>query len=173
MCGCGRRRRRTVRWNDQVSSGRLLGSFPSRGRSRCGKWAPTFGTIHIAGRLHRIAVYSQGVDHAPEITVLQLPKFKAEATELIGTDGIEELVVYLIGHPVAGDVIQGSGGVRKLRWAAKGKGKRGGARIIYLYVVMAAPIYFIRCYAKNIKTDLTVDEKKQLRQISANLKGAQ
>jgi hypothetical protein len=113
------------------------------------------------------------VDDAPEITVLQLPKFKAEATELIGADGIEALAVYLIGHPDAGDVIPGSGGVRKLRWAAKGKGKRGGARIIYLYVVVAARIYLIRCYAKNVKTDLTPDEKKQLRQIAALLKGAQ
>lgn len=71
---------------------------------------------------------------APEITVLQLPKFKVEATKLIGADGIEEVAVYLIDHPDAGDVIQGAGGARKLRWAARGKGKRGGARVIYLYV---------------------------------------
>jgi hypothetical protein len=63
--------------------------------------------------------------------------------------------------------------VRKLRWAAKGKGKRGGARIIYVYVVIAARVFLIRCYAKNVKSDLTADEKKQLRQIAANLKGAQ
>jgi hypothetical protein len=54
-----------------------------------------------------------------------------------------------------------------LRWAAKGV-----ARIIYLYVVRAARVYLIRCYAKNVKTDLTADEKKQLRQIAAHLKGA-
>ena len=107
------------------------------------------------------------VNDAPEITVLQLPKFKAEATELIGTAGIEALAVYLIDHPDAGDVIPGSGGVRKLRWAAKGKGKRGGARIIYLHVVIAARIYLMQCYAKNVKPDLSADEKKQLRQIAA------
>jgi hypothetical protein len=70
------------------------------------------------------------VDDAPEITVLQLPKFKAEATELIGTDGIEALAIYLIDYPDVGDVIPGSGGVRKLRWAAKGKGKRGGDALL-------------------------------------------
>ena len=113
------------------------------------------------------------VSDSSDITVLQLPKFKAEATELIGTDGIEALAVYLIDHPEAGDVIPGSGGVRKLRWAAQGKGKRGGVRIIYLHVVIAARIYLIRCYAKNVKTDLTADEKKQLRQIAAHLKGVQ
>jgi hypothetical protein len=112
------------------------------------------------------------VDDAPEITVLQLPKFKAEATELIGTDNIEALALYLIDHPDAGDVMPGSGGARKLRWAAKGKGKRGGARVIYVYLVIAARVYLIRCYAKNVKTDLTADEKKQLRQITAHRKGA-
>jgi hypothetical protein len=113
------------------------------------------------------------VDDAAEITVLQLPKFKAEATELIGTEGIEALAGFLAEHPDAGDVIPGSGGARKLRWAAKGKGKRSGARIIYVYVVIAPRVYLIRCYAKNVKTDLTADEKKDLRQIAANLKGAQ
>jgi hypothetical protein len=79
----------------------------------------------------------------------------------------------LSDRPEAGDVIPGAAGARKLRWAAKGKGKRGGARIIYLYVVIAARIYLLRCYAKSMKTDLTEDEKKELRQIAAHLKGAQ
>ena len=100
------------------------------------------------------------MDDEPEITVLQLPKFKAEATELIGADGIEALAVHLINRPEAGNLIPGSGGVRKMRCPAKGKGKRGGARIIYLYVVIAARIYLLRCYSKNAKTDLTPDEKK-------------
>ena len=122
---------------------------------------------------YRTAVYSEVVDDAPEITVLQLPKFKAEATELIGTGGIEAVAVYLVGHPDAGDVIPGAGGARKLRWAAKGKGKRGGARIVYVYVVIAARIYLLRCYAKNVRTDLTAVEKKELRQLAAYLKGLQ
>ena len=67
---------------------------------------------HVTKFLYRTAVYSCVVDDAPDFTVLQLPKFKAEATELIGTDGIEALAVYLIDHPDAGDVIPGSGGVR-------------------------------------------------------------
>jgi hypothetical protein len=113
------------------------------------------------------------LNHVPEITVLQLPKFESEATDLIGAGGVEELAVYLIDRPDVGVVIPGAGGVRKLRWAAKGRGKRGGARIIYLYVVIAARIYLLRCYAKNVRTDLTADEKRQLRQIAAHLKGLQ
>ena len=100
-----------------------------------------------------------------------MPKFKVEATDLIGADGIDALAAYLIDHPDAGVVIPGSGGVRKLRWAASGKGKRGGARIIYVYVVLAARIYLLRCYAKNVKSDLTTHEKHELREIAAHLKG--
>jgi hypothetical protein len=101
------------------------------------------------------------VDHVPEIAVLQLPKFKAEATDLIGSDGIETLAEYLANHPNAGDVIPEAAGARKLRWAAKGKGKRGGARVIYVYVVIAARLYLLRCYAKNAKTDLTAGRKER------------
>ena len=81
----------------------------------------------------------------------------------------------LLESPDRGDAMPGCGILRKYRFSdrKRGKGKRGGARIIYLYVVIAARIFLIRCYAKNMKSDLTVDEKKQLRQIAANLKGAQ
>ena len=113
------------------------------------------------------------VDDALEITVLQLPKFKAEATKLIGEDGIDAFSGLSDRPSEAGDVIPGTGGARKLRWAAKGKGKRGGARIIYLYLVIDARIYLLRCYSKNVKTDLTADEKRDLRRIAANLKGVQ
>jgi hypothetical protein len=80
------------------------------------------------------------VGGAPEITVLQLPKFKAEATKLIGADGIEAVAVYLIDHPDAGAVIPGAGGARS-------------------------------CGGRNVRTDLTTNEKKDLRQIAAHLKG--
>jgi hypothetical protein len=83
------------------------------------------------------------------------------------------VAVYLIDHPGAGNAIPGAGGARKLRWGAKGKGKRGGARVIYLYVVIAARIYLLRCYAKSVRTDLTADEKRELRQIADRLKGVQ
>ena len=56
---------------------------------------------------------------------------------------------------------------------SEGQREARRARIIYLYVVIAARIYLLRCYLKNAKTDLTPDEKKQLRQVAAHLKGAQ
>ena len=54
-----------------------------------------------------------------------------------------------------------------------GQRKTRGVRIIYVYVVITARVYLIRCYAKNVKSDLRADEKKELRKIAANLKGAQ
>ena len=56
---------------------------------------------------------------------------------------------------------------------SEGRGKRGGARIVYVYVVIAARVYLIRCYSKNAKADLTADEKKEVRQLVAYLKGLQ
>ena len=61
----------------------------------------------------------------------------------------------------------------ELRWAARGKGKRVGALIIYVYVAIAARVYLLACYAKNVKEDLTADEKKELRRIAAHLRGVQ
>ncbi len=161
-----------------VIDGRLT-ALRFHSRSVSARFFPVFFAICASLRelfflpvIYRIAVYSISVDHAPEITVLQLPKFKAEATDLIGSDGVEALAEYLADRPDAGDVIPEAAGARKLRWAAKGKGKRGGARVIYVYVMVAARIYLLRCYAKNAKIDLTANEKKELRQIVAYLKGA-
>ena len=75
------------------------------------------------------------------------------------------LQAYLAENPSAGDVIQGTGGLRKLRWAAKGKGKRGGVRVIYFHVAAAAQIRLLLLYRKGIKDDLTAAEKAWLRAI--------
>lgn len=63
-------------------------------------------------------------------------------------------------------MIEGTGGLRKIRVAAKGKGKRGGARVIYYYVSDAAQIRLLLIYAKNRKNDLTDDEKRILRRLN-------
>jgi hypothetical protein len=77
---------------------------------------------------------------------------------------------FLIEHPDAGDVIQGTGGLRKLRWASKGKGKRGGVRTIYLYIARRSHIHLLTIYAKNEASDLTPDEKKILKSIVEEIK---
>ncbi len=76
-----------------------------------------------------------------------------------------ELQNFLIDQPDSGDLIQGTGGLRKLRWNLHNKGKRGGIRIIYYWRVAEDQIYFFTLYAKNEIEDLSDDDKKKLRQM--------
>ena len=68
-------------------------------------------------------------------------------------------------NPQLGEVIPGTNGLRKFRIRANGHGKRGGARVAYVDIVIAKKIYFIYAYSKNEKADLTADEKKQIRKM--------
>ena len=72
----------------------------------------------------------------------------------------QDLIRYLAMHPKAGDLMEGTGGVRKMRFGAKGKGKRGGARVIYYWYSDDAPIYALLAYGKNEKVDLKPEEAK-------------
>jgi len=78
----------------------------------------------------------------------------------------------LAANPAAGDEIPGTGGVRKIRFAASGRGKRGGARVIYYYLDETIPIYALLVYAKNVKTDMTPDEKRVVAALATELKKA-
>jgi hypothetical protein len=76
----------------------------------------------------------------------------------------------LLIDPEAGDVIPGTGGARKVRVSAKGHGKRGGARVIYVDIVVQEEIYLLAAYAKNEQTDMTANEKKIIRDFIKTLK---
>lgn len=78
-------------------------------------------------------------------------------------DEYKALQSFLIETPDAGDLIQGTGGLRKLRWALDKKGKRGGLRIIYYWQVSKDQIYLFTLYAKNEISDLSAKEKKALK----------
>lgn len=66
----------------------------------------------------------------PPITVIEAPEFLDATKKLMAEEEREALLFFLAATPDAGDVIPGTGGVRKLRWALEGRGKRGGARVI-------------------------------------------
>ena len=76
-----------------------------------------------------------------------------------------ELQSFLIEQPDAGDLIQGTGGLRKLRWSSNNKGKRGGIRVIYYWQVLEDQIYLFTLYAKNEISDLSEKEKKALKKM--------
>jgi hypothetical protein len=82
-----------------------------------------------------------------------------------------ELQDALLDDPKCGRVIQGAGGIRKMRAPASGRGKRGGARIIYLDVEETEQTYLLLVYPKNKKDNLSADDKRQLAQMAKTLKG--
>ncbi len=106
-------------------------------------------------------------------TFIEVPIFTKKWQELGLTDEeLRELENVLLENPKAGDVIQGTGGLRKIRVSVenKGKGKRGGARVLYVDIEVKEIIYFINVYTKNEKEDLTEDEKKAFKAMVKILK---
>ncbi|CRM08870.1 MULTISPECIES: type II toxin-antitoxin system RelE/ParE family toxin [Pseudomonas] len=91
--------------------------------------------------------------------------FTRRVTELMNHDAYLGLQVALMFNPCVGDVIEGTGGIRKLRIASKGHGKRGGARVIYYHFVTASKIALLMIYPKNEQQDLTNDERKALKAV--------
>ena len=87
-------------------------------------------------------------------------------------ESYKEFQNFLLEQPTIGDTIPGTGGLKKVRWSAKGKGKRGGVRTIYLYIVDKSHIHFLTVYAKNEMSDLTPNEKKILKAIAEEIKNA-
>ncbi len=94
-------------------------------------------------------------------------------TQALGLDdSLQRLQIELLINPEAGDLEPGTGGLRKIRMAdpTRGKGKRGGARVHYLWLRHKGRIYLIFVYGKNESTTLTGDQKRQLRGIAAKIK---
>ncbi len=91
----------------------------------------------------------------------------------LGDDELSELEIFLCKNPNAGDVMEGTGGVRKLRWALEGQGKSGGARIIYLDIVFAKHIYLITAFQKNEKANLSKLERNEMKTIVTAIKKAE
>ena len=90
-------------------------------------------------------------------------------TKLLGDymddDEYKRFQGYLMENPEIGDIITGTGGLRKIRWSLDNKGKRGGIRIIYYWQASVDQLYLLTLYAKNEMADLSSNEKKALRQM--------
>lgn len=99
------------------------------------------------------------------ITIIELLSFQKNTKRMFNKDERIELHLFIQKHPMYGDVIKGTGGLRKLRWSSGGKGKRGGSRIIYYYHASNYEIYLITAYAKAKKEDISSSEKKTLRNL--------
>jgi hypothetical protein len=93
--------------------------------------------------------------------------FTRDIEALLSVDEYARLQGDLAAVPDVGNLIPGGGGIRKVRWALPGRGKSGGARVIYYWAVSLDQILLLRAYAKSTKTDLSQREISQLRQVVA------
>ena len=106
------------------------------------------------------------------LTVVETSAFARRAEKLLSAEEHEELIFSLALHPESGDEIPGTGGVRKVRFAAKGKGKSGGVRVIYYFFDDVNPLYAIFLYGKNEQANLTPQQKKEVAAFAASIKAA-
>jgi len=89
--------------------------------------------------------------------------FEKYRNEYLNDEEFRLFQAELMSKPKQGDVIQGTGGLRKVRVASKGKGRRGGSRVIYYFLDKERRFYLLTIYGKNEMSDLTADQKKQLK----------
>ena len=88
----------------------------------------------------------------------------------LNDNDLSRLQQQILQNPPAGDVIQGTGGLRKIRFAFEDRGKSGSARVVYVDFAVDKEIYLIGAYAKNEKTNLTKAECNELKKLIENLK---
>jgi len=88
----------------------------------------------------------------------------------LGEEDLRELQAYLLEHPNAGDLVQGTGGVRKIRWARPGRGKSGGVRTIYIDFASRETIWLITVFGKSERVDLSAEERNEIRRFLKRLK---
>jgi hypothetical protein len=96
---------------------------------------------------------------------VETPVFTKRAKDLLPDEAYRTLQVALMLRPEQGPLIKGGGGLRKVRWAAKGVGKRGGVRVIYYWRPNERVFYMLFAYAKTAQEDLTMDQLRVLARI--------
>jgi hypothetical protein len=101
---------------------------------------------------------------------IETSMFTKRFTRIADDEALRKLQLDLAMNPSKGPVIQGAGGLRKARIAARGKGKSGGARVIYLHLEEPQVIYLVYVYEKGEADDLTPAEKQELKAIAGAIK---
>jgi hypothetical protein len=97
--------------------------------------------------------------------IVETPIFTKRIEEILTAGEYQELQLELLSAPEKGKVIPGTGGLRKLRWSAGGKGKRGGARVIYYYFHSGSELLMLFAFRKNEISDLTRKQLNMLRTV--------
>jgi len=103
-------------------------------------------------------------------TIVETSGYSKQASKLFNESEQNSIISYLGSFPESGDIIQGTGGVRKYRWATQGKGKSGGARIIHFYCDETMPLFLLGVFSKSEKAALTKTECNELKKLTTELK---
>lgn len=98
-------------------------------------------------------------------TIAETPEYIHRAQKLLSDGERRDLLSYLATHPRAGDLMEGTGGIRKLRWARGGRGKSGGVRVIYYFHSEGMPLYLLTLFAKNERANLSQGERNLLAEL--------
>jgi hypothetical protein len=106
------------------------------------------------------------------LTVAETSLFLRQAADVWTDAERAAFVDFIAANPEEGDLIQDTGGIRKVRWSRQGSGKRGGVRVVYFYHDTAMPLYLLMVYAKAQREDLSPDEKRRVRELVTALKQA-
>lgn len=96
------------------------------------------------------------------LTIAEVPEYIRRVEKLLSETERREIVDYLAANPKAGDIMEGTGGVRKLRWGRQGRGKSGGVRVVYYFHSDLMPLYLLTVFAKNERANLTKAERNEL-----------
>lgn len=96
-------------------------------------------------------------------TIIETEDFKMKVKKIWTEEERSMFFVHVARNPLEGDVIPHSNGLRKIRWQASGKGKRGGARVIYFNLLDDGQILMLDIYTKNVKENISTKETKHLR----------
>ena len=96
---------------------------------------------------------------------IETPIFTSQVKELLSDDDYRGLQLALVLRPEQGPLIPGGGGIRKIRWRRRGKGKRGGVRVIYYWITAEETIHMLFVYPKTRQSDLSKEQLKVLRRL--------
>lgn len=98
-------------------------------------------------------------------TIAETSEYLRHAEKLLSDDERRDVLAYLAERPRAGDLMEGTGGVRKLRWSRGGRGKSSGVRVIYYFHSAAIPLYLLTIFAKNERSNLSKAERNELAEL--------
>lgn len=101
---------------------------------------------------------------------IETPLFSKQITQMLDDDSYSKFQTYLCNNPEVGDIITGTGGVRKVRWSLPNTGKSSGVRILYYYLTDFGTVYLMMVYAKSDQINISDSDKQRLKQVITTIK---